>query len=321
MNIRLGYVAMTLNLEDCSPSGTVTVAGLDKLVDNQTKLYRLRKVAKKNLENTLRILRYNVASDIYVYRLTSKLIPLATHASIEGWDYTEEFKNEFKEIGKFIIDNNLRISAHPDHFTLINSIYPKVVTDAVKDLNYHVNLYEAMGLSDYKYKLVIHVGGVYNDKIASTEKFKENFSKLPDRIRKRIILENDDKSYSATEVLSICQELRIPMVLDVHHYNCVNSGEKLEDLLPDIFKTWKNEAYPPKVHFSSPKGCKDFRSHSDFIDIDEFYKFLNQTKEIGRNFDIMLEAKAKDAALMKLSGDLSKLEDIEKINEAEFKIY
>jgi UV DNA damage endonuclease len=318
MIFRLGFVAMTLNLVDCSPSGTVTVTGLNKLSDEKVKLNKLRKVAKKNLESTLRILLYNKAYNIHVYRLTSKLIPLATHSSIDGWDYAEDFKNEFQSIGKFIIENNMRISAHPDHYTLINSISEKVFTDSVRDLDYHVKVYEAMGLVDYKYKLVLHVGGVYKDKKASIEQFKENFIKLPERIRKRIILENDDKSYTAFDVLGICREIKIPMVLDVHHHNCVNSGEQLSDLLPEIFKTWNGESFNPKVHFSSPKSCKDFRSHSDFIGADEFYDFLKQASRVDRDFDVMLEAKAKDAALLKLSDELVEMKGIKRISEGEF---
>lgn len=318
MIFRLGYVAMTLNLVDCSPSCTITVAGLNKLPDQNVKFNKLRKLAQKNLENTLRILKYNKAVNIQVYRLTSKLIPLATHGSTEDWDYTEDLKNEFKLVGDFILENSMRISAHPDHFTLINSTSEKVFVDSVKDLDYHVKVYEAMGLIDYKYKLVLHVGGVYKDKKAAITQFKENFPKLPDRIRKRIILENDDKSYSAPDVLQICNEMKIPMVLDVHHYNCVNNGEKLIDILPDVFNTWNNESLNPKIHFSCPKNSKDFRSHSDYIDAEDFASFLAQAVRVGRDFDVMLEAKAKDSALLKLSEELSKIPEIKKINEAEF---
>lgn len=320
MVFRLGYVAMTLNLVDSSPSGTVTVTTFSKLPDEEARMYRLRKLTKKNLENTLRILRYNLAYNIKVYRFTSKLVPLATHPIIDGWDYVSDFKDEFKEIGDFVKENELRVSAHPDHYTLINSSSPKVLEDSIKDLDYHVKLYEAMGLNDYRYKLVMHVGGLYKNREVSIDRFKENFIKLPDRIRKRIMLENDDKSYTASDVLGICKDLKIPMVLDVHHHKCVNNGEDIGDLLPEIFDTWKDDYFNPKIHFSTAKSCSDFRSHADDIDLSEFVAFLDIAKKTGRDFDVMLEAKNKDNALLKLSSELGEVQGIERVNEAEFRI-
>ncbi|PNT90452.1 UV DNA damage repair endonuclease UvsE [Clostridium thermosuccinogenes] len=319
MIIRLGYVAMTLNLHDCSPSSTVTVTAFKKL-DEEAGKFRLKKLTLKNLENTRRILLYNQAMNIKLYRFTSKLVPLATHPLIEGWDYAEDFREEFRKIGDLVKVNDFRVSAHPDHFTIINSPSEDVFNDAVKDLDYHVKIYEAMGLEDYKYKLVLHVGGLYKDKKSSLERFKKNFESLPDRIRRRIIIENDDKSYSAYDVLELCRELKTPMVLDVHHHKCVNNGEKLEDMLEEIFSTWDNEAFPPKIHFSSPKSEKDFRSHADNIDINEFTEFLEIAKKTGRDFDVMLEAKNKDSALLKLSEELEGCPGIRRINNGEFEI-
>ena len=318
MIVRLGYVAMTQNLVDASPSGTITVTNFNKLPDEESRMYRLRKITEQNLKNTYRILLYNKAYDISIYRFTSKLVPLATHPLTDGWDYASEFKDDFKQIGDFVKENNFRVSAHPDHYTLINSHSEKVLEDSIRDLDYHVRTYEAMGLEDYKYKLVIHVGGLYRDKQSSIKRFKDNFVKLPDRIRKRIMLENDDKSYTAADVLDICKELKVPMVLDVHHHQCVNNGERLEDLLGDIFDTWNEEDFNPKVHFSSPKDEKNFRSHADNIDLEQFRDFLEVAKKNGRDFDVMLEAKNKDSALLNLSRELKDLSGIERMNEGTF---
>lgn len=320
MRIRLGYVAMTLNLEKCSPSGTVTVTAFNKLPDKDAQLYRLRKIAKENLANTLRILKYNKALNISVYRFTSKLIPLATHPLTSEWDYIADFSEEFRQIGDFVKENHFRVSAHPDHYTLLNSPSAQVTDASLRDLDYHVKLFEAMGLEDYRYKLVLHVGGIYKDKKTSLERFKESFIKLPDRIKKRIILENDDKSYTASDVLGICREMDIPMVIDIHHHKCVNNGESLEDLLPEVFDTWNREHFKPKIHFSSPKSLKDFRSHADFIDTADFMEFLKDAVNVGRDFDAMLEAKSKDSALLKLSEDLKMSSGIRMINEGEFEI-
>lgn len=318
MKFRLGYVAMTLNLEDCSPSGTVTHSTYGKLSSEKAKMYKLQKIANKNLFNTLRILKYNKAMNISVYRLTSKLIPLATHPDLHSWNYIDDFSDGLQEIGKFVRENGLRVSAHPDHYTLLNSPVNKVLEDSIRDLDYHVQLFEAMGLDGSEYKLVLHVGGVYGNKQDSIERFCHNFIGLPDRIRKRLIIENDDKSYNTYDVLELCQKLSIPMVLDVHHHNCICREGNLETLLPDIFNTWNHEYYPPKIHFSSPKNNKDFRSHADLIDYNEFIGFLETAAKVNRDFDVMLEAKSKDTALLKLSGQLASSADIKQINNGEF---
>lgn len=318
MRIRLGYVGLVLNLKDCTPSGTVTARTFNSLPDRETAFNKLRRVGRKNLCNTLRILKYNKALGIRVYRLTSKLIPLATYPEADSWDYTGDLAGEFREAGNFIRENDMRISAHPDHFTLLNSKSKRVLDNSVRDLDYHVRVYEAMGLDDSRYKLVMHVGGRYSDKRESVKRFVKNFAALPDRIRSRIVLENDDRSYTASEVLSLCRELSIPMVLDIHHHSCINSGERLEDLIGPAFDTWDKEYWPPKVHFSSPRDCSNRRYHADYIELDEFVSFLEIASYTGRNFDIMLEVKKKDSALLKLTDQLKETKGIDVISNGEF---
>lgn len=318
MKFRLGFVAMCLNLENCSPSSTVTYATYQKLNDENARRIRLARVTKNNLENTLRILKYNKALNIEVYRLTSKIIPLATHKELYNWDYSTEFKEDFKKVGEFIKSNNFRVSAHPDHFTILNPIQHEILEASIRDLAYHVNLYEAFGLDDYRYKLVLHIGGLYGDKAIAIERFKRNFAMLPDRIRKRIILENDDKSFTANDVLNICEELTVPMVLDVHHHKCANNGEALKALLPRIYRTWEKEPDPPKVHYSSPKSDKAFRSHADYIDYNDFMDFIYTTKELDEDIDIMIEAKMKDEALLDLAGKLEQTKNMISVNKSTF---
>jgi UV DNA damage endonuclease len=318
MKFRLGYVAMTLNLEDCSPSGTLTYKAFSGIPEGDPQFNRLRRITNRNLANTLRILRYNKALNISVYRLTSKLVPLATHPELAGWDYIADFRSELEEIGRFIKENNFRISAHPDHFTLINSPAAKVFDDAFRDLDYHVRIFEAMGLDDYKYKLVLHVGGVYGSKKDSADRFCENYEKLPDRVKRRLIVENDDKSFNTYDVLDICRKIKLPMVLDVHHHNCLLDPGELRQVLPEIFKTWDDEEFSPKIHFSSPKSEKSYRSHADYIDYESFMSFLGMAKCAGSDFDIMLEAKAKDTALLKLSEELAGTEGITRLSNGEF---
>lgn len=308
MKIRLGYVAMSMNLENCSPSKTVTISTLDKLDSIDRKLNKLKNIAKENLQNTLRILRYNKVKGIEVYRMSSKIFPLATYPGLEYTNYIDDLKPELVKLGEFIKENNMRISSHPDHFVLLNSISQKVYEDSVKDLNYHLGMFEAMGLNS-KYKFVLHIGGVYKNKEESIERFYEGFNNLDEKLKSRIILENDDKSFNALDVLKICEKVSVPMVLDLHHHNCNSVDLELEELLNRAFDTWQAEVFVPKIHFSSPRDSKNFRNHADFINLEDFNNFLDIANKVDRDFDIMIEAKEKDNALLELRKNISKAID------------
>lgn len=317
MLIRFGYVAIALNILDGSPNKTITYSNLIKIAEPKDRLGRLRKLTAINLERLLRVLKYNKHNAIHVFRITSKLIPLATHPVVEDWDYLKEFQKNFTELGAFIQKNNMRISFHPDHFTLLNSPNDDIVNTSITTLQYHTNILNAMNL-DSRSKLVLHVGGVYNDKISAIKRFAANYERLPSDIQSRIILENDDKNFTAKETLDLCNSLNIPMVIDIHHHTCCNNGESLSALWPKIMDTWQKNT--PKIHFSSPKDVKNFRAHADFIDSQEFYSFINQIKHYNLDFDVMLEAKQKDQALHQLMKDLQEKYSIKAIDATTIEI-
>ncbi|SCZ00811.1 UV DNA damage repair endonuclease UvsE [Alkaliphilus peptidifermentans] len=319
MIVRFGYVALPLNLHNGSPNKTITYKRFTQLPDKETQLYKLKSLVKENLDATRRILIYNKAHDIMLYRFTSKLVPLVTHEEVFEWNYIDEFKAVYDVIGSYVKENNLRVSAHPDHFTVINTPNQDIFRSSLKDLEYHANIFEAMNLSEKEAKLVLHVGGTYGNKEKSTVRFVEQFSEIDKKIRDRIILENDDKSYTAKEVLKICKELSIPMVLDIHHHWCNSDGEKIENLLEDIFDTWRNEVQPPKIHASSPKCLKQPKAHADFVDVSFLMEFINKAKDLDYDFDVMIEAKKKDDALFKLMEDLKLQDNIEILSGASIK--
>lgn len=321
MIIRLGYVAISLSLHEASPNKTITYKSYEKLKDDESKLYRLKELVRENLTNTKRILIHNQVHDIKVYRFTSKLIPLATHPDVIQWDYTKAFEQELLDIGSYVKQHQLRVSAHPDHFTLLNSPKEDILAASLRDLKYHVNLFEGMNLSEKEAKLVLHVGGIYDSKSKAIERFKANFVKLPSSIRNRIILENDDKVYTASDVLSICKDLGIPMVLDIHHYWCNQNEEDLSQLLGDIFKTWDGQIHPPKIHVSSPRPGKNIRAHADDVEIEFFYEFLQKAKNYKQNFDAMLEAKNKDLALFKLMDQLKECSGVKILDQSSFEYH
>ncbi|MDD3023307.1 MAG: UV DNA damage repair endonuclease UvsE [Syntrophomonadaceae bacterium] len=314
MIINFGYVAMSALLQNCSPSKTITVKNLSKVEAADARLFRLNDLAKNNLQNTRRLFLHNTAYDIKVFRLTSKLIPLATHPISCNWNWPKELAADLKSIGDYAKTHNFRISAHPDHFTLLNSPKETVIEAALLDLEYHNQIFLSMGL-DSSAKLVLHVGGCYKSKDESIDRFINNFKKLPSPIKNRIILENDDKVYTVKDVLKICQSQKIPMVLDIHHHYCNNIDDDIADYLSAVFETWVNESSPPKIHLSSPKDPKSIRSHADNINLTFFVEFLKKAKRLNSDFDVMIEAKNKDAALLKLLKELKEVPGVSFINQ------
>ncbi|MGI6452390.1 MAG: UV DNA damage repair endonuclease UvsE [Syntrophomonadaceae bacterium] len=319
MIIRFGYVAMSAILEDCSPSQTITFKNLSKITSAEGKHSKLFTLAKRNLQNIQRLFFHNQAHDIKVFRLTSKLVPLATHPDTQEWNWAMELKQEFKKLGKYAREHGFRLSAHPDHFTLLNSPRDEILAASIKDLEYHRQIFAGMEM-DASSKLVIHVGGCYKNKADSLKRFKRNYLELPGHLKERIVLENDDKIFTARDVLDICTDVGIPMVLDIHHHWCNNYADNIEDYLPAIFATWQKETCPPKIHLSSPKDTKHFRHHADYIDSAFFLDFLTRAKTVDQDLDVMIEAKLKDKALFHLMQELRETPGIKIINQASIAI-
>lgn len=302
MKIRIGYVSQNLT-NNITPSHTITVSNLNKIQTKEKKIQRLVEIGKTNLKNTLDILKWNVEQGIYVYRLSSKLIPLATFEGFK-WDYLTLLKEDFKKVGDFIRQNKIRVSAHPDHFSVMNTPNKDIFRNTIRDLEYHVDFLTAMGL-DQRYKLVVHVGGVYGDKSYGKANFVDNFYQLPQRIQNRITLENDDKSYTLQDVIEIYNIINIPIVLDVHHFDVNHQGKELEvSQVEQVFNTWNQEYFPPKIHFSTPRNETQKRAHAEYINPKDFKKFVKLVTPLQRDFDVMLEAKAKDLAVIKLRTNL-----------------
>ena len=306
MKVRLGYVAISNVLgKKVTSSSSVTFANYSKILSEEKRTEKLKTVTLSNLNDLQEILKYNIKNNIHFYRITSALIPLVTHPQVGYWGHREIFNKDFKYIGKIIRESNMRVDTHPDEFNVINSNNPKVVENTLINLIKQVEWFEDMNYKEGK--MVIHVGGATGGKEAALERFIKNFNKFPEEVKSRLIIENDDKTYNSKETLELCRILNIPMVLDVHHHNCNNNGENLEDMLEEIFNTWNNEKLPPKLHFSSPKNGEIDRKHADFINPYDFINFLESAKKFNRDFDMMLECKEKDVALFKLVQDIKEI--------------
>jgi UV DNA damage endonuclease len=305
MIVRLGYVAIAMKLPKVTSSSTVTYTNYQKLGTQEKRLNKLKAVTLTNLDDLHTILQYNVQNNIHFYRITSSLIPLSTHPEVTDWNYRNIFDKEFERIGRLIKENNLRVDTHPNEFNVINSTKPEVVKSAERNLLSHVHLFEDI---DYPHgKMVLHIGGAEGGKEAGMRRFIDNLSSFPESISRKLMLENDDKVYTAKEVLRICNEVKLPIVFDVHHHNCNNESEPIEELLEDIFKTWEGQPLPPKFHFSSPRDSERDRKHADYINPEDFIAFIEKCRVFNLDMDVMLETKQKDLSLYKLVEDIKVL--------------
>lgn len=286
----------------------MTMASFAKLADREAGLRRLERLAEENLGNTLRLLKHCKYMDVKVFRFTSKFIPLATHEALADWSPYEALAPAFAEVGDFVKEQGMRVSFHPDHFTVLSTPREGVLRHSTKDLDHHVRMLELMGL-DERATCNIHIGGTYGDKAAAGERFLRHFAGLDGRIRRRLTLENDDKTFNAAETLAISEAAGAPMVLDIHHHAVNSGGERAEALWPRIMRTWQRpEAnappLPPKIHASSPKSANDPRGHADYVEPGPLLDFLVAIADGTPAVDVMIEAKRKDEALLKLMDDL-----------------
>lgn len=313
MKIRLGYVDGPISFPN-DKFKTMTYTKY-KSQNEENNLKDLNNILTNNLKVFKKILEFNKKYNMTFYRMSHTLVPLATKKEV-NFDYIKKYKEKWSEIGNYIKENNMRVDSHPNQYCVLNSTNEKIVSTSKDIIKFNYQLFKAM---DIKGQIILHIGTSKNNKEEALERFKENFNKLKPEIKDMIILENDDKTYTASETLSLCEELNIPMVLDYHHYLCnKNKKENIKKLLPKIIKTWKKTNLNPKMHFSSPKDKKNFRSHSDYINYNAFIKFLNILKEQDKDIDIMLETKKKEDALLLLIRQLETNKDIKVINNCTF---
>lgn len=286
MVVRLGYACISRVINGSS-SSPFTYS--EYLKDND--MDKLDRVIVSNLNVLNDIIDYNIKNNIYFYRMSSRIIPLATKDDVI-FDYIGRYSYYYKMIGKKIRDSDMRVDFHPDQFCVLNSVKKDVFDNSVKILIYHYNLLEAFGIRDKV--LVLHVGSNSFGKDNSIRRFINNFNKLPLYLRSSIAIENDDKVFTVSDVIKISKETGIPVVLDYHHHLCNKSDFSFDD----VFNSWGNRRV--KVHFSSPKNKREYRSHNDYIDGDNFIEFLKILKKYDRDVDVMLEAKCTDDSLFRL---------------------
>jgi len=248
---------------------------------------------------------------------------IRSHLTPEDWNSYNNLVFGYEliqRIGIYCQKYNIRLTMHPGHYNQLGSNTENIIQNTFVDLSWQGLLLEIMSIGANHYitknnlsvtnifnhgTLCIHGGGTYGNKKETLDRWKQNFQKLPNYVKNRIAVENDEKCYSVEDLLPLCEEINIPLIFDFHHYNCWahyntdNTKQKsIAKLLPDILKTWERRNMLPKFHLSDQAINKKVGAHHDFVKSipDELLLLMKS----GYKFDIMIEAKAKELATFKL---------------------
>ncbi len=284
--MRIGYPCINLSL-DCRPSRTLRLANITP--------DRLRALVAGNLACLERIVRWNAERGLLFLRITSDLVPLASHpANRFPWD--QEFAPDFARIGALIRSAGMRISMHPGQYTLLNSPRPEVVAAARADLAYHARVLDLLGL-DRTAKIQIHIGGRYGDKAAALERFVREVERLDPAVRARLVVENDERLFNLDDCLAVSRATGLPVLLDGFHREVYPDGRTLPEALAAARATWGPQDGPPMVDYSSPLPGGRPGSHAHTLDEAHFRRFL--VESAPHDFDLMLEVKDKERSALR----------------------
>ena len=260
--------------------------------------------------------------DIRMYRFSPSLAPYATHPDMPQFHgQVEECEEELAGLGERSRELGLRLSTHPGQYVVLNSEDPAIRAAAVRDVELQAKLFDAMGLGP-EAVVILHVGGAAGGHAAAIDRFLAGFEQLSERARERLVIENDEFSFALCHVLELHQRTGLKVVWDILHHHC-NDPDGIPDreALKLAMATWP-VGVRPKIHYSTPKTAMEerkrrvgrrvertwvlpqLRAHADMIDPIGFEQFLRATAA-GLELDVMLEAKGKDLALLRLRDQLA----------------
>ncbi|MGJ4849178.1 UV DNA damage repair endonuclease UvsE [Bacillota bacterium Meth-B3] len=288
MAIRVGYACLALAV----PGTQMRSCRLRTLTQEKVSV-----ITAENLSALERLIQYNIKSEIKVFRISSDLVPFGSSpANTFPWHIV--FSETFHRLGALIADNDLRVSMHPGQYTVLNSPDRDVVDRAILDLEYHNAILDRLE-TDAKSKIVLHLGGIYGDKTAAQNRFVDNFKRLSPAVQRRLVLENDERSYNIAEVLEVAQRIGVPAVFDNLHHALNPPAQKLRNSawVDRCASTWKHSDGRQKVHYSQQSANGKPGAHSRTIAIDTFIE--DMAPLAGRSLDVMLEVKDKNLSAIK----------------------
>jgi len=300
----------------------VKVLGEGGLPSHDTRRWQSGPHLRTSIEALHGVLGYLARTDIRMYRLTASLAPYATHPDMPQFHaQVEECAAELAALGEQARAQDVRLSTHPGQYVVLNSEDLAVREGAIRDLELQAQLLDAMGLGP-EAVVVLHVGGAAGGHAAGIDRFLAGFERLSEAARERLVIENDDRTYALSHVLDLHRRTGLRVVWDILHHHC-NDPDGIPDreALEAALATWP-DGQVPKIHYSSPKTAMEerkrrvgrrverswvlpqLRAHADMVDPIAFEHFLRDTAT-GLDFDVMLEAKAKDLALLRLRAELA----------------
>lgn len=284
--MKIGYPCLNRSL-DCRVNQGFRLANLEPK--------RLTETIAANLKCLESMIRFNTAHGLLFLRISSDLIPFGSHAA-NRIDWRSQFRDHLSGLDDLLKQNQFRISMHPGQYTLLNSPSEEVVTNSVRDLNYHADVLDLLGL-DASAKIQLHIGGRYGDPAAALKRFVVNFNNLEERVRRRLVIENDERLYALADVIAVYERTGAPVLFDVFHHSVLNRGESLHQALEISRKTWRAADGLPMVDYSSQLIDGKIGAHAQHLDEGHFVEFLNASRPY--NFDLMLEIKDKETSALR----------------------
>ena len=280
----IGYPCSNLTV-GCSASRTFRLASFSP--------ERLSETVNASLDCLETILQWNADHGIGFFRISSDTVPFASHP-VMTVDWRAEFGARLAEIGSFVRRHGMRLNCHPGQYILLNAPNEEIVARSIAELDYTAALFDLMGL-DHTHKMQIHTGGVYGDKPAAIARFIERYHQLPEPIRRRLVIENDERQFSLADNLVIHEATGIPLLFDVFHHSLHHNGESIGEALDRFMPTWDGHGLP-SMDYSSQNPDKQAGAHTVSVRLDDFGSFFEQLGD--RDVDIMLEIKDKEASVL-----------------------
>ncbi len=280
-----------------------TTAKVLSLMPRGEQLKKLSGICQNNAQSLMRAVQTVHRQGIGAFRIMSPLFPRMTHPDV-GYALSDLPDGDIiagllSATRSFAQLHDIRLSFHPDQFVVLSSPHPAVVANSIRELEYQAWLAEAVGAD----VINLHAGGVYGDKALALNRFCQVFADLPENVRSRLTLENDDVSYTVSDLLPVCEKISIPLVYDVHHHRCKPDGLSVEEATRLAGASWQNLGREQYCHLSSPRagwGKGDPKPHADYINPLDVPKCWRE-----RIMTVDIEAKAKELAVVRLMNDLA----------------
>ncbi|MCW2959407.1 MAG: damage repair endonuclease UvsE [Solirubrobacterales bacterium] len=300
----------------------VKVIGAAGLPSHDTRRWQSAPDLGTSLDHLAAVLEYLDDQDIRFYRMATALAPYASHPDLPQFrDQPQRFAARLAQVGARANELGIRLSTHPGQYTVLNSEDDRVQRLAAEELEVQAELMDGMGLGP-EAVVVLHVGGAAGGKAAAFDRFLRGFELLSDAARARLVIENDDRTFGTADVVELARRIGRPVVWDVLHHHC-HDPVRIPDrqALELAVATWP-DGVVPKMHFSTSRTdleerkkkvgrrierslvAPPQRAHADLVDPMAFEAFLTTTAA-GIDLDIMLEAKGKDLALLRLREQLA----------------